>query len=143
MNVYAVSVDPGDNTGVAEWGIDGTMISNFELTHEEFVEWANDFDGTLSIVVCEDYVHRPNQRYEKKGSKMKASEGKGIARALAKRKGAKFVVQPSTVLRITALHSGKKIPSKSHISDKDSAYLHGFRYLLDAGIIEAVRPENY
>lgn len=135
---FVVSVDPGDTCGVALWTEGGFLFWKRKMTLEQFEIWCNDFDNQLSIVVCENYVSRPGQRYEKKGSKMKASQGLGMAKLLARKHKAKFVQQEPNILRITALHAGISVPAKSHIADDISAYLHGFRYFITQDILKPV-----
>lgn len=139
---FVVSIDPGDTCGVALWSVHGLLYWKKKMSLEEFIDWCEEFDSSLSIVVCESYTHRPGQRYEKKGSKMKASQGIGVAKSLAKKHKAKFVSSDPTVLRITALHADVKVPQKSHIDDDVSAYLHGFRYFIDAGILKPVLQQG-
>lgn len=139
---YVVSIDPGDTTGVALWNDQGYRYWQRKMTLEEFEIWCDAFDADVSIVVCENYVHRPRQRYEAKGSKMKASQGIGIAKAFARRRKAKLVIQGPDILRITALHAGIKVPQRGHIDDDVSAYLHGFRYFVSTGTLKPVLQQG-
>lgn len=139
---YVVSIDPGDTCGVALWTDTGILCWKKAMSLEEFEVWCDIFDISLSVVVCENYVSRPGQRYEKKGSKMKASQGLGMAKLLARKHKAKFVSQQPDILRITALHAGIKVPQKGHIKDDVSAYLHGFRYFVSIGMLKPVLQQG-
>jgi len=139
---FVVSIDPGDTCGVALWSEHGHLHWKRSMSLEEFEVWADKIDVEVSVVVCENYVSRPGQRYEKKGSKMKASQGLGMAKLLARRLQAKFVQQQPDILRITALHAGIKVPQKGHIDDDVSAYLHGFRYFVSIGTLKPVLQQG-
>jgi hypothetical protein len=133
-----LSIDPGDTTGVALWTDKGKLVWNIKMTHEEFIDWAAD-DFMLSTVVVEDYVHARGQ-LNKKGSKLKASQGLGIAKVLAKRAGAKLVIQKNSILNIAAMHAG--VPVVKHYDDAVSAYLHGYYYLETQGILKPVLQQK-
>lgn len=129
--MYVLSVDPGDTTGVCLWLEDGTLVWKRKMSLEDYIDWANDCDIALSIVVVEDYVHARGGM-NKKGSKMKASQGLGATKLLAKRHGAKLVVQKNLILIPAAMHA--EVPIVKHFDDDISAYLHGYYYFETQGI---------
>lgn len=127
-----MSVDPGDTVGVALWSDEGVFLQKMKMPHEEFLEWAARLDYKISTIVVEDYVQDPRRRLNRKGSKMKASQGLGAVKLLAAQMGSELVVQKNTILNITAMHTGT--PIKRHYDDDVSAYLHGYHFFETRGI---------
>lgn len=131
-----VSIDPGDTVGVCTWSQEGELRSKFKLSLEEFITWCDDWAlQPVQVVVIEDFTLRGHQAYRQRGSKLKASQGIGIAKAFAKRVGAKVVLQQPSILNIAAMHTGTKIVQ--HYDDDVSAYLHGYWYFESVGILRA------
>lgn len=127
-----ISIDPGDSTGVAVWSDEGQLVRKWKCSLEDFIDWADGVDFTVSTVVVEDYVQDPYRKLNRKGSKMKASQALGVSKALAKRLGAKLVIQKNTILTVTAMHAGVRVVS--HFPDDISAYLHGYYFFETKGI---------
>lgn len=129
-----ISIDPGDTVGVATWNENGQLIWKSKMSLDEFIEWCDTYpDRDVSTVIVEDFTLRGHQAYRQRGSKLKASQGLGVAKAFAKRVRAKLVVQQPTILNIAAMHTGTKIVS--HYSDDVSAFLHGYYYFESIGIL--------
>lgn len=137
--IYIASIDPGGTCGVCLWEVTGVLVWQRKMSLDEFEVWCDEFPDTLSVVICEDFTLRRNRANAQTGSKMQASQGIGIARALARRHRAKFIRQQPDILRITALHMGVKVPM-GHIPDDVSAYLHGARWFMSEGILKAKAP---
>lgn len=137
-----ISIDPGDSTGVAVWKDNGELVKNWKFSLEDFIDWANGIDFPVSTIVVEDFTLRRGKAVQQTGSKMKASQGIGVAKALAKRLGAKLVRQPSDRLKIAAMHAGVKVPAVSHIKDDVSAYLHGFYFFETRNILKPMLQRN-
>lgn len=135
-----LSVDPGQHIGIAYWKNDGTILYNKIVDIDNLMSICANFvrEGGLDTIVVEQYIldHRAGRQ---QGSKVEASQVIGAMRLLAEQTGAQLVMQPNTILRITAQHMQVKIPAKGHIPDDVAALLHGYRYFIDHGIIK-VRP---
>lgn len=129
-----LSVDPGGTCGLAMWQEDGTFVNKLKLSLDNFVLWASDVDIELSVIIYEDYTLRGHQAYAQRGSKLEASQGIGIVKMLAARKNAKLVRQQASILKITAMHA--EVPVVAHFDDDVSAYLHGYYYFEQQGLLK-------
>jgi hypothetical protein len=129
-----LSVDPGGTCGLAMWQDDGTFVNKLKLPLSGFVLWASDVDIELSTIIYEDFTLRASKAYAQRGSKLEASQGIGVVKALAARKNAKLVRQPSGILKITAMHA--EVPIVTHFDDAVSAYLHGYYYFETKGLLK-------
>jgi len=138
-----VSIDPGDTCGIAVWSNEGVLKGNWKLSLEELIDYLdNELSmADIAVVVCEDFTLRGQRgRLNAKGNKLKASQGIGVAKAFAKRMGAKFVAQQPAILKIAALHTRTKIVT--HFADDVSAYLHGYWFFEQQGILHPVADEG-
>lgn len=131
-----ISVDPGETSGLAYWENDGTFISREALDFEALLEKLLSFEGDLSVIVCEDYRLRQGRQAAQTGSRFVAVQVIGALKLLAKRKNAKMVMQPPTVLTIAAMHSDVKRPSNHAKSHDIDAYNHGYYYFETKGLLE-------
>ncbi len=131
-----LSVDPGDTSGIAYWENDGTFISREALNFEDLLEKLTDFPEDVTVIVCEDYRLRQGRQAAQTGSRFVAVQVIGALKLLAKRKKAKMVLQPPTVLTIAAMHSGVKRPSNHAKSHDIDAYNHGYYYFETKGLLE-------
>jgi hypothetical protein len=131
-----ISVDPGETTGIAFWEDDGTFISRTTLDMEGLLEFASSDQPELKTIVCEDYRLRQGKQMVQTGSRFVAVQIIGALKALAKRSGAKFVLQPANVLTVAALHSGIKRPSNHAKSHDIDAYNHGYYYFETKGLLQ-------
>jgi hypothetical protein len=130
-----ISVDPGETTGIAFWGDDGTLLSKTTYDMDQLLEYtAKNYDN-IRVIVCEDYRLRQGKQMVQTGSRFVAVQVIGALKSLAKRVGAKFVLQPANVLTVAALHSGVKRPSNHAISHDVDAYNHGYYYFETKGIL--------
>lgn len=134
-----VSIDPGDTVGIALWSNKGDLWAKMKMSLEEFIDWCDSPPlppgEKIKVAVIEDFTLRGHQAYRQRGSKLKASQGIGVAKAFAKRVGAKVVLQQPSILNIAAMHTGTKIVQ--HYDDDVSAYLHGYWYFESVGILRA------
>lgn len=130
-----ISVDPGESTGIAFWEDDGTLISRTTYDMDQLLEFTTIDDRSIKVIVCEDYRLRQGKQMVQTGSRFVAVQVIGALKSLAKRVGAKFVLQPANVLTVAALHSGIKRPSNHAISHDIDAYNHGYYYFETKGLL--------
>lgn len=133
-----LSVDPGDTTGLVTWSESGRELIRADVPLENLPKTFIDFDSELSTIVYEDFRLFAHKAVQQTGSKFGASQAIGMLKYLAFQTGAKMVAQKPDILRIAAMHAGVKIPRQGHITDSLSAYLHGFYYFENQGILGAV-----
>ena len=130
-----ISVDPGESTGIAFWEDDGTLISRTTYDMDQLLEFTTIDDRSIKVIVCEDYRLRQGKQMVQTGSRFVAVQVIGALKSLAKRVGAKFVLQQANVLTVAALHSGVKRPSNHAISHDIDAYNHGYYYFETKGLL--------
>lgn len=136
-----VSIDPGDTVGVCTWTEAGVLISQKKMSLEDFIIWCDGMadsklaEAMITVVVVEDFALWAHKAFSQRGSKMKASQGIGVAKSFARRVRAKLVTQSSSILKIAAMHTGTKVVQ--HFDDDVSAYLHGYWYFENAGILKS------
>lgn len=159
-----LAIDPGRSfkgeasIGVSLWetnrALDWGEIERRSLTFEEFSEklsldWIEDhrfctppcpdfslsFDGWyLSDVVIEDYV---NNAQSKGGQRNGTSECIGAVEFACIKTNTPFIRQPPSALGPAKIHAGYDQKVK-HLPHQDSAYLHGFEYLVRKGLVAPV-----
>jgi hypothetical protein len=130
-----ISVDPGETTGIAYWSDSGEFVEREALTQEQVFEKIEILEN-VTVVVCEDYRLRQGKQMAQTGSRFVAVQILGALKAYAHRVGAKFVLQPATVLTIASLHSGVKRPANHAKSHDVDAYNHGYYYFETKGLLQ-------
>ena len=131
-----ISVDPGETTGIAFWKEDGTFIERTTYDLDMLLSFAALSNQPITTIVCEDYRLRQGKQMVQTGSRFVAVQIIGALKAMAKRIGAKFILQPATVLTVAALHSGVKRPSNHAKSHDIDAYNHGYYYFETKGLLQ-------
>lgn len=136
VNDHTLSIDPGDKRiGVALFS-GAQDLFRFTFTLDAFMDYLCEC-AIPKRVVCEDYSldHGRN----KGGSKMLSSQVIGMVKLRAFQWGVPVDMQPSTNLRLWALHEGIKLGA-GHIPDDMSAFLHGAHRLHELGIRKPKAP---
>lgn len=92
------------------------------------------FNGfTVDEIVIEDFVNDP--RSARGGQRNGTSECIGGVEMLALMTGVPFTRQPNTILPVAKKHAGY-IDKLKHLPHPDSAYLHGYYYLVNKGVLQ-------
>lgn len=130
-----ISVDPGETTGIAYWSDAGEFVEREALTQEQVFEKIEILEN-VTVVVCEDYRLRQGKQMAQTGSRFVAVQILGALKAYAHKVGAKFVLQPATVLTVASLHSGVKRPANHAYSHDVDAYNHGYYYFETKGLLQ-------
>jgi hypothetical protein len=131
--VTILSLDPGKKIGRALWSDDGLMLFADECDLDTALDYLA--NARMHTIVVEDWRLFKRQT-EQTGSKMEASQLIGAVKLWAKLEDdRKMVIQPSSILPVSALHMGIKLP-KGHTPDRISAMLHGHYYLVSQGVLE-------
>jgi hypothetical protein len=131
-----ISVDPGETTGIAFWEDDGTFISRTVHTLDDILDFTASGNENITTIVCEDYRLRQGKQMVQTGSRFVAVQIIGALKSMAKRVGAKFVLQPAQVLTVASLHSGVKRPSNHAKSHDIDAYNHGYYFFETKGLLQ-------
>lgn len=137
------SFDPGDKRiGWAAWNERGVFIDKGIWTPESALKALSNphtFDDTVSKFVIEDWKMRPGKT--RGGSRMVSSRFIGQVELLAKQLGIELIVNPTGILQLTALHANVTLP-RGHVPDDVSAYLHGYYYFEQKGILKPVSMQD-
>lgn len=133
-----LGVDPGKTTGIAVFEGNGTFKFANQLSIQEMENLAASFNEPIAVIVVEDYLTFRQRAVQQTGSRQHASQVIGMMKVLAKRTGARFVLQPAARKEEGAKLSGKKPPSNHAFSHQVDAYNHAFFWLYQAGLVKSV-----
>lgn len=120
---------------------DGEELERGQLTWEELVDeldydncGVTGFGYALYTVVIEDYV---NNDRSKGGQRNGTSECIGAVEAICRKGRLSIVRQPPAALGPAKLHAPDGSYRKlQHLRHEDSAFLHGYEYLVKQGVIK-------
>lgn len=119
----------------------GGMFSGLDVNigHDEISMWFNGPRGSMVFeriteVVCEDFVNDPKSA--RGGQRNGTSETIGGIETLCRYLDIPFWRQPSRILGPAKLLAGYEDTHK-HLPHQDSAYLHGYYYLVGKGILQS------
>lgn len=142
MSYPYISFDPGETTGVCCWNDEGepVEVNQFKLGELDTFLW--DYLYSISDQVCKTFIIEKYVIYGSKttahvGRPLRTAEVIGTLKSYARRNKIEVVEQMATIKNIAKMWSRTKTPpnhSKSHWHD---AYLHGYYYLHNKGIIKA------
>lgn len=145
-----LAIDPGKNVGWAVFRDDGSEYTRGVLDLDNGLERALDlrfdflelwfvpamYGGYLiDEIVCESYLGRPNQKNG--GQRFWGPEALATVRTYAHLAGVPFHLQAPAVLPVAKAHAGY-VQTVKHLPDQDSAYLHGFEFLVGRGVLQPV-----
>lgn len=130
--------DPGDTTGWAVWDEEGNLLKMGMCALEDIPDVWDDlltqFDdegaNPMRTVIVEDFVLFGKRAQSQTGSRMKASQGIGSLRTLARQERAEFILQPASVKSIAIKWSGITMPSDHDKTHEWDAFLHGYHWLV-------------
>jgi hypothetical protein len=134
------SWDPGGSasertTGIAYWDERANVLDMKSLTEKEFDREIERIPDTVKTFIIEEY--RPRGDVNHTGNKLLTSQRIGDIKGYARRHDIKVVEQRSMILKIAAMWAQYKLPPKGqHLPDFASAYLHGYYYLFQQGLIK-------
>lgn len=142
-----LAIDPGRSyKGEASIGVclfkAGTLDEGFResVTWEEFVKsfdfkpWLEYKKNLIDVIVIEDFV---NNDRSKGGQRNGTSECIGAVEFACIKTNTPFIRQPPSALGPAKIHAGYDQKVK-HLPHQDSAYLHGFEYLVRKGLVAPV-----
>lgn len=120
---------------------DGEELERGQLTWEELVDelgydncGVTGFGYALHTVVIEDFV---NNAQSKGGQRNGTSECIGAVEAICWKGKGTFIRQPPAALGPAKLHAPDGSYRKlQHLRHEDSAFLHGYEYLVKMGVIK-------
>lgn len=129
-----LALDPGKNIGRSLWSNQGIMLFKDVIDLDTALSYLVNAEG-VDTVVYEDWQLFTRQ-VEQTGSRMEASQLIGAIKLWEKLDERRFAkAQPSSILPISALHIGIKLP-KGHTPDEISAMLHGHYWFVERGILK-------
>lgn len=136
MIVTYVSWDPGEKkTGRVKWDEKANPVAIEELNGDQFDKDLYSTEDTVKVFIVEQY--RPYGSVPHTGNKLLTAQRIGDIKGYARRHGIEVVEQPAQILKVAAMWSGTPIPraKKFHWPDWQSAFLHGYYYLSNQGLI--------
>lgn len=127
--------DPGDTTGWAVWDEEGNLLKMGMCALEDIPDVWEDIlaaypTRVITTVIVEDFVLFGKRAQSQTGSRMKASQGIGSLRTLARQERADFVLQPASIKSIAMKWSGITMPSDHDKTHEWDAFLHGYHWLV-------------
>lgn len=141
---YYASWDPGGSrtertTGLAYWDEQATLIDMVSLTEKEFDEEIQKIPDTIRVFIIEQYT--PYGHINHTGNKLLTAQRIGDIKGYARRNNIQVVEQKADILKIASMWAQYRITynkrgKKQHIPDYISAYLHGYYYLYNKGLIK-------
>ena len=133
-----VSWDPGKTTGVTCWSAEGQALNIKDLVGDEVLDgFLDSLEGEeIEAFIIEEYRIYGSKAVAHVGSRVETAQVIGNLKAWARRRNIKIVEQRSDIKPIAAKWSQVKVP-KGHMPDWMAAYLHGYYYLHNKGIIRA------
>lgn len=145
-----LAIDPGDMTGVAWWKDNGDFLGQTQITLEELPEFwerlQEEEEEYVKTVIVEDFILFAQRARQQTGSRMKASQGIGMAKALAGVYGAEVVMQKADIKQVALKWTQIKLPSDHSKTHEWDAFLHGEYYLISNGVhktyLEKQREKN-
>lgn len=139
-----VAFDPGLRTGIAGWNAQAVPILIHKTVHgdaalDEFLDTLEDHPVDLFII--EEYRVYGSNLGANVGTKVHTAQVIGSLKSWARRHNVAVVEQRADIKDIAAKWSGTKIPKspsgkKTHMPDWMAAYLHGYYYLHNVGLIK-------
>jgi hypothetical protein len=142
--VKFVAFDPGLRTGIAAWNSEGVISIIHKTVHgdaalDEFLDSLEVEEPDVFII--EEYRVYGSNLKANVGSKVHTAQVIGCLKAWARRHKVIVVEQRSDIKEVAALWSGTELPPKHkrknwHMPDWMAAYLHGYYYLHNIGLIK-------
>ena len=138
-----LSIDPGRakkaSIGYCLFTEKGEEITRGEMTFEQLV-WALYFDRSgvtfmgrsIYTIVIENFVNNAKSRG---GQTNGTSECIGAVEYVAIRGETDMIRQPPAILPVAKLQA-QYVDRLGHLPHQDSAYLHGFYYLVSIGVLQ-------
>ena len=149
-------IDPGrsylgDRTiGICLFHLNGAEQSRHEVNFEELVDRLSilempgasyasvTYNGLLiETIVMESFVNNARSRG---GQRNGTSECIGAVEYVALKTETPLILQQPAVLPVAKAHAGYE-GKQAHLPHKDSAYLHGYYYLVKKGVLKPVGLE--
>lgn len=133
-----LGIDPGKTSGLAMFDGDGTFRFATQLDMDSIEKFIVEYEGPVAVIVVEDFITFRQRAQQQTGSRQHASQVIGMMKVFARKKGARFVLQPAARKEEGAKLSGKKPPSNHEFSHQVDAYNHAFFWLHKAGLVKSV-----
>lgn len=117
-----------------------TLVSRLEIRNDGVyatTPWLGYGDYCVHEVVIEDFINNEKSRG---GQRNGTSECIGAVEFACAKAGVPFTRQSNTLLPVAKLHAGYEQKLK-HLPHQDSAYLHGYEYLVSKGVLKPVGLE--
>ncbi len=137
-NSYMVSWDPGESTGWCSWHENGALLATgTERSREDLYKLLDAFaDAPPRIFVIEDWKLFKHKAVQQSGSSQETVRVIGVLEEWARQRDVEVVKQPSAILATAQLQSGVRLSTNHRNSHWQSAYNHGFYYLVQKGVLK-------
>lgn len=132
---WMASFDPGFPIGYCLWDKHGNLLEQTQWDEEQFLLEMIAMDGIVRHIVYEDFRLLRHKALQQSGSRMEAAQAIGALKMQATYIGADTHVQRPEALHVASMWTGVKMPSDHKVSHEVSAYLHGYYWLVRAGVV--------
>lgn len=139
-----VAFDPGLRTGIAAWNANAVIQIVHKTVHgdvalDEFLDTLE--EHPVGVFIIEEYRVYGSNLAANVGTKVHTAQVIGSLKSWARRHGVAVVEQRSDIKEVAALWSGTQLPPKHkrknwHMPDWLAAFLHGYYYLHNIGLIK-------
>lgn len=133
-----VAFDPGLRTGIAAWNAHAVIQIIHKTVHgdvalDEFLDTLE--EHPVGVFIIEEYRVYGSNLGANVGTKVHTAQVIGSLKSWARRHGVAIVEQRADIKGVAAKWSGTQIP-KGHMPDWMAAFLHGYYYLHQIGLIK-------
>lgn len=128
--------DPGETTGVAEFDINGQLITMTQMKKKELFEYLDSLESNPpSVVIYEEYMIFAHKAASHSYSKVPTIQIIGAIVYFGHRIKAQVVEQKSQCKPLGYKYSGMTVPKNHSKSHGPDAMAHGYYYLINNNII--------
>lgn len=130
-----VSFDPGEkgNIGYVVWDEKAAPIKLDQVSIEGLDKLFEELPDTVTTFIVEGYTVFGHVNHT--GSKVVTAQVIGYIKGEARSRKITCVEQPSSILAVAQKWAGMSMKGKHSVSHWKSAYLHGYYYLHQKGLI--------
>lgn len=137
---YTLAFDPGHTTGWAAFRhSDGATLNTGDVTFDNLMDFLAKYkDVNVTRVIIEEYVLYQKKALQQSGSRMITSQAIGMIKAWAQMKGGIEVIEQRSDIKAAAKKWSQIAYPKSHKdTHKADAWLHGYYYYKNAGVLKS------
>lgn len=132
---HILAIDPGGMNGVA-WFEDAVWTGSDQIKLADLPKWLHKYEPRPDLIVYENFKLWKHRAIQQSGSDLPAAQAIGMIKSYASIYGIPLVDQSPQILKPAEMASQMKMPSDHSQSHWVSAYLHGYWYLVNKGLMK-------